>query len=277
MFCIKLKYILLKYKKIIFIFWMIVFAIFVFLGVSKVNSKSIVDNPTVFGVIGTLLGALIGGFFSLIGSIWVNSKQQRATQNIKRKKVIYSPLYDELVDIQERILQQNPYPRYISFEKETQSRIPYPQFTAWGRIKADTRYLEVPNVLIKQMNELEKQMHSYLELRQKASTEVQAVLNDVLEENELKQCFSNIGSIISSDILNNNNIDIFNKVVVGEFEKRLEEDFKMNINKKIYDRCDKNLIIIKVRKKYDAWVKIQHETIEMLGLLIKQVLLKYEG
>lgn len=275
---LKMKLFLLKYKKIISILLLIVFAIILSFGFCKVSSKMIIENPTVFGVIGTLVGAVIGGFFSLMGSVWVNSKQQRATQNIKRKNVIYSPLYDELVDIQDRILQQNPYPRYIAFEKETQTIIPYPQFLAWKRIKADSRYLEVPNILIKQMDELENVIHRYLEVRQKVSDEVQAILNDILKENELKICcIRNIGDVISSDILSNNKIDIYNKAMEYGREKQLDDDIRMDVNKKIYDRCDKNITVLEVRKRYGDWMKIQQETIEILGLLIKQVLLKYEG
>lgn len=53
-----------------------------------------------------------------MGSVWVNNKQQKAAQNIKRKNIIYSPLYDELINIQNNILEQNPFPWYIEFEKD---------------------------------------------------------------------------------------------------------------------------------------------------------------
>lgn len=51
------------------------------------------------GVAGTILGTVIGGLLTLAGSIWVYSKEQRAKQNVKRKNLIYSPLYDELQTI----------------------------------------------------------------------------------------------------------------------------------------------------------------------------------
>ena len=74
-------------------------------GIPNVDLSFIVEDATLFGVVGTLLGAIIGGAFSLLWSVWINNRQQRAIQNIKRKNVIYSPLYDELIDIQNNILE----------------------------------------------------------------------------------------------------------------------------------------------------------------------------
>lgn len=242
------------------------------------DGDKIMENSTLFGVIGTLLGALIGGAFSLIGSVWVNSKQQRAVQNVKRKNIIYSPLYDELVDIQDHILRKNPYPDYIVFKKERQTILPHPQFSAWGRIKSDTRYLEVPDILAKQMEQLEESIHCYQEVRQKADDEIQNILNNVLKDNNLKTCsIINIGSVISGDILSQNEIDIYHKSMeIGE-EKTIDEFTREKVNKEIYYRCNNAQTIIEVRKKYKEWLNIQKQTIEMLSILIKQVLVKYEG
>lgn len=73
-------------------------------GMTKMDFCTLTENAGLFGVVGTLLGAFIGGVFSLMGSVWVNNKQQKAAQNIKRKNIIYSPLYDELINIQNNIL-----------------------------------------------------------------------------------------------------------------------------------------------------------------------------
>lgn len=247
-------------------------------GVLQIDGNKIMGNSTLFGVIGTLLGALIGGVFSLMGSVWVNSKQQRAVQNVKRKNVIYSPLYDELVDIQYHILQKNPYPNYIFFKKEIQTILPHPQFTAWRRIKSDTRYLEVPDVLVKQMEQLEESIHYYQEVRQKANDEIQNILNSVLKDNNLNTCsLINVGSIISGDILNQNEIDIYHKTMEIGNEKTIDKFTREKINKEIYYRCNNAQAIIEVRKKYKEWLNIQSQTIEMLSILIKQVLVQYEG
>jgi hypothetical protein len=88
------------------------------------------ENSSLLGVYGTLLGALIGGTFKLVGSVWVNKRHIKVQTNIKRKKLIYRPLYDEIVVIHNCILEENPFPNYIVFEKRQQTMIRYPHYTA---------------------------------------------------------------------------------------------------------------------------------------------------
>lgn len=275
---LKLRFFITKYRIFIIVVLVIAVVGVVTLGALQIDGDKIIGNPTLFGVIGTLLGAIIGGIFSLMGSVWVNSKQQRALQNVKRKNVIYSPLYDELVDIQNNILQQNPYPDYVVFKKDIQTILPHPQFSAWGRIKADTRYLEVPNILIKQMEQLEESVHCYQAVRHKANEEIQNILNDVLKDNNLSTCsIINIGSVISGDILNRKKTDIYHKSMeIGE-GKNIDEFTREKVNNEIYYKCDNAQTVIEVRKKYKEWLNIQEHTIEMLSILIKQVLVQYEG
>lgn len=275
---LKFKFWIQKYRKILFDIVILALVGMIILLISKVSINVNIADSTVIGVAGTLLGAVIGGFLSLMGSLWINSKQQRATQNIKKKNVIYSPLYDELVDIQNRILVLNPYPNYVVFEKGDQTMTPHPQFSAWGRIKADTRYLEVPDVLVKQMEQLESAIHKYLDMRNQGSEAIQKILNEVLQENGLEICnIINIGEVISSDILNNIKADIYHKTMEIGNRNQLDNDTKTKVNEQVYEKCNNNEVVLEIRKRYDAWIKAQCEAIEMLSILIKQVLLKYEG
>lgn len=91
---LKFKFWIQKYKKILFCIVILALVGIITLLISKVSIIVNIADSAVIGVAGTLLGAVIGGFLSLMGSLWINSKQQRATQNIKKKNVIYSPLYD---------------------------------------------------------------------------------------------------------------------------------------------------------------------------------------
>lgn len=275
---LKMKFFISKHRIVIIAALVTALVSAVTWGVLQIDCDRISEDSTLFGVIGTLLGAIIGGVFSLMGSVWMNSKQQRALQNVKKKNVIYSPLYDELVDIQNNILQKNPYPGYISFENGPQTIVPHPQFSAWGRIKADTRYLEVPAILTKKMEQLEESIHGYQSVRDKADEEIQRILNDVLEDNNLGTCrISNIGRVLSGNILSQNRTDIYHEAMEMREEKDIDEITREKINKEIYDKCDNSQVVIEARKRYKEWLNIQNHAIEMLSVLIKQVLVKYEG
>lgn len=246
----------------------------------NVNTSIITSDPTIFGVTGTLVGAFIGGFFTLAGSIWVNRREQRAKQNVRRKNIIYSPLYDELTDIQDKILPLNPYPVFVTFETGPQTMCPHPQFTAWGRIKGDTRYLEVPNMLAMQLDLVEVAIENYLAKRASASEEVTRILNEVLVEYRLPRCsIRNIGDSISGDILSGQEIDIYKSAMSFRNDGIPDPDdvTQSCINREIFERCNNNPTIISVRNLYREWMKSQAKAIEMLSLLIREVLSKYEG
>lgn len=275
---LKFRVFLQKHRRIIFILGLCVGILTIVVCAVNINLQLLTKNSTMFGVVGTLLGAIIGGTFSLMGSVWVNSKQQRAVQNIKRKNVIYSPLYDELVHIQNNILARNPYPNYVVFEKRSQTMTPHPQFSAWGRIKSDTRYLEVPDILRKQMDRLETSIHDYQLIRCKVNEELRNLLNSILIENELESCSIRIiGEVISSDILENRKEDIYHKAMEIVHEKVIDEIIREKINSQIYEQAECIQEVIDTRKCYNKWIDIQKQTIELLALLIKQVIQKYEG
>ena len=147
-----------------------------------------------------------------------------------------------------------------------------------GRIKADTRYLEVPDILIKKMEQLETSIHKYQDIRGKASDEIQTILNDVLRDNRMQVCnIRNIGDVISSDILSDNKIDIYHKAMEIIEKKQLDNQIREIINKQIYDKANSNQVVLDTRECYIDWLKIQKEAINIIGLLIKQVIIKYEG
>ncbi|MCM1218847.1 MAG: hypothetical protein NC548_30560 [Lachnospiraceae bacterium] len=275
---LKLNFWIQKNRRIFFGICFLVVLSIVLLAFRRVNINVDTNNSAIIGVVGTLLGAVIGGFLSLMGSLWINSKQQRATQNIKKKNVIYSPLYDELVDIHNRILVSNPFPNYIVFEKGDQTILPHPQFTAWERIKSDTRYLEVPDILMKQMEQLENAIHNYQDIRGKGNEVVQRIFNEVLQENGLNKCLiTNIGEVISSGILNNEKVDIYHMAMEIASPNQLADSIKRKVNEQTYEKCNSDEMVLEIRKRYDVWIKVQSDAIEMLSILIKQVLLKYEG
>ena len=135
--------------------------------------------------------------FSLLGSIWVNTQQRKEELNRKRAQEIYRPLYDELVNIHRNILNENPYPSIIEFRVGHQTMIPHPQYVEWQKIKLDSRYLQTPTELKRQMERLFGALDGYLTKRKRASDEVKRILDSVLEEFKLPPCrIENFGSVV---------------------------------------------------------------------------------
>ena len=68
---IKIKFFITKYRIVIIVVLVIALVGGVALGMLQLDGDKIMGNSILFGVMGTLLGALIGGVFSLMGSFWV--------------------------------------------------------------------------------------------------------------------------------------------------------------------------------------------------------------
>ena len=161
MFLEKIKLFFAKNVAIKYIFIFCILIVTLYTGILLYNDIRPQISENTKGAIGTLLGAIVGGCFTLWGSLIINKNVQTAQNAIKRKGLIYKPLYDELKDIHENILINNPYPSHISFEKEPQAYILFPQYTVWGRIKNDSRFFEVPPKISKAMEDLYKAIEKY--------------------------------------------------------------------------------------------------------------------
>ena len=99
-----------------------------------------------------------------------------------------------------------------------------------------------------------------------------------LVDNGLSPCtIINIGEVISRDILSNRHIDIYHEAMEIGSDKSLNDTLRNTINAQIFQKAECTQSIIEVRKRYDNWINVQKQTIEMLSLLIKQVILLYEG
>lgn len=238
------------------------------------------ESPSLIGIYGTLLGAFIGGTFTLIGSVWVNNRHVKAQANIKRKNLIYRPLYDEIAEIHNNILEENPFPNYIVFEKRQQTMTRHPQYTAWQRIQNDTRILQTPDVLVDQLNRLYTSVEEYINNRYRVNEAIKETLNKVLiEEINLSCPIINIGDVISHDILLNNNKNLFEDRSLFFQEEDLTEftqEKLERVNRKIYEECLELKEVIEIKELYNTWLYEQRNTIELLSILIKTINLKYE-
>lgn len=276
----KLKFKIFVYKNrkmlvIIFTFVVIFFLVKIY---KSYNFTRITNNPTIFGVIATLLGAVIGGVFTLLGSIWVNKREQKSIHNLRRKNIIYSPLYDELINIKSNILEKNQYPGYIVFGIGQQTIIPHPQYSAWDRIKNDTRYLEVPLLLKNQMEKLYDILREYISIRNSANAEIKEIVNKVLLMNGFEpSTIINLGDVLSSDILQGKDVDIFNEIYFSKENGNISKEVVKKINLQILNFANELSSLNNIRRVYNLWMQEQDKAIEILSLLITEIMQKYEG
>lgn len=237
------------------------------------------QNPTTVGVLGTLLGAIVGGFFSLVGSVTVSKSQQKAQTQIRRKNVIYKPLYDELVDIHNNILNRNPLPSRITFQKGVQTITPHPQYDAWIRIKSDTRYLETPQKLIRAMELLESNVKEYLNDIYKAEQTITELLNTVLlSEIECKCSIINVGSMLLADVVFERKFNLFEEIHDACTPKRdIDDATRERIQRIFLEKCESDSAIIQLKESYNTWLQTEGSVILLLGTMIQRINLQYEG
>ncbi|MDU5224017.1 MAG: hypothetical protein E6192_00825 [Finegoldia magna] len=275
---LKFKIYVYKHRKILAIIFTFVIIFFLVKIYKSYNFTKITNNPTTFGVIATLLGAVIGGVFTLLGSIWVNKREQKSIYNLRRKNIIYSPLYDELINIKRNILEKNQYPVYIAFGIGQQTIIPHPQYSAWDRIKNDTRYLEVPLLLKDQMEKLYDTLREYISIRNSADAEIKEIVNKVLVMNGFEpSTIINLGEVLSSDILQGKDVDIINEIYFSKENCNISKEEVKKINLQILNFANELSSLNNIRRVYTILMQEQDKAIEILSLLIKEIMQKYEG
>ncbi len=229
-------------------------------------------------VVGTLLGAIIGGIFTLLGSIYINKKQLKAQTQIKKKNLIYKPLYDELSQIENDILSSNPFPHIISLKNNEEGWRHCPQYTVWNRIKSDTRYLEAPKELISEYEKLLEKIQRYIEARKNNNDIMTKLINGILKEVVgVESSIDNIGSCLMENALTDSGENIFHFYQhslsgIGEIKQEQIQE----INNKFYAACKTNQMVIAIKKAKEEWALQQKKVLELLTNLIQYVNIKYE-
>lgn len=265
-----------KYRYIIYLLLFIIMAFVI--NKSKKYIFIPVDS-TMMNIMGALLGAIVGGIFTLIGSMYVNNRQLTSNFEIKRKNTIYKPLYDELLEINKIITEENPYPSYIVFRKEKQTIKRHPQIDAWNRINSDSRILEIPKCLKEQYNRLIKSIKEYEKIRSSVNQPINNVLNEQLEKRfNINRLMGNMGDIISSQILQSRFNEDFLKSHINflNCEKNLSDEQVLELERALLSKCNELDEVKNIRTAYNDWIEEQNKTMKLLENLIIEVAIKYE-
>ncbi|PEK10528.1 hypothetical protein COL24_23765 [Bacillus toyonensis] len=236
-----------------------------------------------------LVGAFGGAAISLMGSLFVSKSTHKKQQEVKgivtRKNVIYSPLYDELKNLQKQ-LKDLEYPDRIYFNRENEgyhvSGEPH-HFYAWGRIKLDVRYTQVPSYLVEALNNFEDVGLEYSTLRGEALKEIGEQLESISSQihSMEDQYFNARTNAYSREFLSKllkgikiETIDI-EKVYGARGCELSEEEIRVIINC-LNGVCAKLASVKDVRESYDIFITNLNELLSGIGILIRFIQRKFE-
>lgn len=276
----KFKLFLAEYRKfvIILVTLCMVSILYCFIKDNYVKFLNMQLSSTFISVVGTIVGAVIGGLCTLIGSISVSKAQSKAQANIRRKNILYRPIYDELVEIHNVILAENPFPRHIEFKKGRQTIQKHPQYSAWERIKNDSRYLEMPKKLTKELEKLHTCILDYQESTNIVAEAMREIINQVFYENLHQNCsFLTSEDLIWNEILTEKEVIFDTHFPFVKNINNLETNVKDKICYDITQRCSESKHIIECKQKYQEWMSQEEKTIELLATMIRYINLRYEA
>lgn len=227
------------------------------------------------GVVGTLLGAIVGGSFTLLGSYIINNNDKKGTNAVKKKCLIYKPLYDELMVIHHEIINENPYPSIIRFEKGYQTMQRHPQYTVWGRIKKDDRYFEVPTKLKNSMNELYASIEEFQKKRVCAVNALDRIYREELKaiaNREIPETANAGDSLLSYVLEGKRPDDGYLMWSFGDNDTKEADSLWRQLREKVDNDTDlKNCIEAK-----KDWMDKEERTLKLLGVYIQYIVNKYE-
>lgn len=271
---LKMKLWIQENKKILRCLGLAFSVILVLLFRNKIEFPKIKFSSEAIGVIGTLLGAFIGGFFSLAGSVWVAKMQNRSQREVLKKNIIYKPLYDELIK-NDRTLKECPYPESVKLNNDRPSYEPVLEFCIWTKIRDDSRFLETPKVIVEKMLQVQQISEDFMTIKKVAIKE----LNKCWKESQIKF------GVEPEDYSPMSRWEL-SIVLEPDKEAALEKlNQRMNGLRNIYDikilidfneNCRKNSKILEADCMKMLYIKKQTEMIEILTKYIKYVDLRYE-
>lgn len=275
---LKIRLLLMEHKIPTWIAIFMCLSIFVCYCWNHLDFSQMNFSTDAIGMIGSLLGALIGGFFTLVGSIGVAKNQQKAQREILRKNIIYKPLYDELNQNDRLLTETAYYPTEIEVASRDDHSVPIPSFCIWEKIRYDNRLLETPKEIISKMKTLRIIADDFVLICNRAERKMNNIWVDIwLPKDDTSSFETFMPSGMLPLVLWSNKreaIEWLNKKVNGS---RRSNDNDIKNLAFFYDCCQQEESILEVDEMKKLWVQTQREVIELLAMHIKYVNSRYEG
>ena len=128
------------------------------------------------------------------------------------------------------------------------------------------------------MEKLYDKLREYISIRNSANAEIKEIVNKVLVMNGLEpSTIINLGDVLSSDILQGEDVDIFNKIYISKENCNISKELVKKINLQVLNLANELSSLNNIRRVYILWMQEQDKAIEILSLLIKEIMQKYEG
>lgn len=263
-----------------FINWFIVACLLVGVGsliIPLIRSGEFFQRPEdAAGMIDTLFGAVVGGFFALLGSVVTNRSTQKAQAAREQSSTLFKPLYDELMYIHNVVLRDNPYPFSVEFDDNGPPYDPQrPQYCLWGKVKNDSRLFLAPQKLRAAMEKLYKKAELYADSIAPATAEINHTFRNALW-NELStniDCGVDFGNLLLKSVMCNETPDYPSIMwIIGDIDSSQRDC----IWKETYERCHATKEIKKLAKAKQEWAKQEDYVIELLANYIQYIEYRYE-
>lgn len=253
------------------------------------SSLRIFGDPGTAGIFGSLLGAVVGGMLTFIAAIYIQRNQTAAKGAVTRKNTIYTPLFDELVNVK-AILEENPFPQSFEIGSGRQTARPHPIFGAWERIKEDSRILQVPKYIANSLEDYTESVLTYLTLRHDAAEAAQERMAEIYEqEHNARFEIRNIGqTLLPNVILGDTPIRHGRSLsqelafytssgsLSGQSKQELSEQEINHLTQRIYAECNELPSVKKLVGAYEDSIRKLEALIKTLAIIIEVVNKKYE-
>jgi 5S rRNA maturation endonuclease (ribonuclease M5)/uncharacterized integral membrane protein len=260
------------------------------------SNLQLFGDPAIAGIFGSLLGAIVGGTLAFFAAIYSQKHQTAARGAIVRKNTIYTPLFDELVNVR-ATLEDNPYPRLFEIGPGKQTALPHPIFGSWERIKSDTRIIQMPHYMANSLEEYTESVLIYRSLRGIAARDVQEKINEIFKRDHNAQFeIKNIGETLLKYIVLGEKPDKQGLSLRQEIESHVSRNASMDIevddsmqtevklskqqvdhlSSKIHEQCNKLASVKQFVKAYEESINRLEDLIETLATIIEVISKKYE-
>lgn len=265
-----------------YISWFLIICLLVGAGV-KLSSSSFLkcyglslQTREGTGIVDTLIGAVVGGVLALLGSIVTNRSQQKAQAARERSRIVYKPLYDELMNIHAVVLRDNPFPFRIEYGEKTPACDPQdPRYCLWGKIQNDSRLFLVPQKLRNVMDDLYKKIAAYSVAIEPATRVINEIFRTTVSHELGKSIDGGVdfGNILLKSVMCNERPDYPSFMwMIGDISDS-QRDLIWNAT---CAKCQEAKSVKQLAKAKKDWSKSEEYAIELLSNFIKYIEYRYE-